>query len=193
MPILYFFLIPKPRSFSLKNARNQIYHGLGSWGREKSDTGYFISSLIFANFSLKSSHCFFKLFRKRKEKAFFSQQKYCSFWTNVVILHMQKTYGLQAAETDWRSPPATRMRTQHQGFSSARPETKSNSPSCLWATSPGCLQSKSNHIWLQAKFGKLDYPSPPIRWEMADWGERERRSEKLTQALKMLWNCNMHL
>lgn len=163
------------------------------WGEEKSDTGYCILSLIFANFSLNSSHCFFKLSRKRKEKAFFSQRKHCSFWTDMVILHVRKTYRLQAAETDRRSPPAMGMRTQRQGFSSARPETESNSPSCLRATSPGCLQSKSNHIWLQAKFRKLDYLSPPIRWEMAGWGEREGRSEKLTQALKMLWNCNMHL
>lgn len=157
------FSSPKPRnfwSFPLENARNQIYHGFGRAGEIWH--GLLYLEHYFSNFSLNPSHCLtFKLFRKRKEKAFFSQWKYCSFWTDAVILHVQKTYGLQAAETDRRSPPAMRMRTQRQGFSSARPETESNSPSCLRATSPGCLQPKSNHIWLQAKFRKLDYLSPP--------------------------------
>lgn len=130
---------------------------------------------------------------KENQKHSFPSRSTAAFRTDVVILHVWKTSGLLAVETAQRSPPATGMWTQRQSFSSEGPQTTSNSPSSLGATSPGCLQSKSNHIWLQAKFRKLDYLSPPTRWEMASWGERGGRSEKLTQALKMLWNCNMHL
>lgn len=151
-------------------------------------------NLTWVLFSTKTQTLpFFGCSEKEKQKHSFPRRSTAAFWTDVVILHVQETYGLLAFETAQRSPPAMGMWAQHWGFSSERPETTSSSPSCLGATSPGCLQSKSNHIWLQAKFRKLDYLSPPTRWEMAGWGERGGRSEKLTQALKMLWNCNMHL
>lgn len=167
-------------------------------GQEKTDVGYCISSIIFVIFHSTPVTAWL-LSCSDKEKKKFG----LFFFSSVEVLQLldrcsyslcaKKLTGLQAAQTDQRSPPAMRTQTQRQGFSSVRPETNSNSPSCLWATSPGCLQSKSNLIWLQAKLRKLDYLSPPIRWELEGWGEREGRSEKLTQALKMLWNCNMHL
>lgn len=180
--------------------RNQTLRAFGGGGEEKkrSLTWLIVSWALFQLFyfffySNPAIAWLLSCSRKRRKSTLLPVEALQPVDGHVVIVHVWKTYGLQAPATERRSPPAIEMWAQSPDFHSARPETRSKSSSCLRAASSGCLQSKSNHIWLGAKSRKPDCLSPPIQWEMAGWGEKERRSEKLTRALKMLWNCNMHL
>lgn len=149
--------------------------------------------LFSTNFSLKSSHRRFKAVEKKKSKGILFPAEALQLLDRCGYSSCAKKLW---APGGWDSPeitPSHGIANTAPGFLFWEARNRAQLSSYPGATSPSCLQSKSNHIWLQAKFRKLDYLSPPTRWEMAGWGERGGRSEKLTQALKMLWNCNMHL
>lgn len=105
--------------------------------------------LFSTNFSLKSSHRRFKAVEKKKSKSILFPAEALQLLDRLFILHVRKSYGLAAAETARRSPPATGSQTQRRGFSSERPETVPNSP----ATPEPLPQAVCNPNQITSDFG----------------------------------------